>query len=588
MPSTELSLTVSPLLTESHPRDSAFLDFARATAYSAVQSPLTALAQPLDKVFGTDLAKATSFIDAPAEAEFGSGHFWAQQGGYAVGMLGTFWVAGKAVKGMMRNGLTEQQLATRLSERGLMGLTLKEAALTGFVHDSLLRPTDSKDTRSFVASRLGNGFTGAVTMATLTGAGMGLKGAGLKNDVLCGVLSGIPAGFVHAETDSLLRTGKLASGQDLTKSVSTMAVIGGGFGAWHQYRGQYESGRTNFNWGETKGPGELGREFNVVGGERALSEALRTVASGEGAVVKVHEHMGPAAGVRGWLGFQQYGPERSLLLQHGPKVDGRLAGKVDLIASCNVEPGLAGKSVVLDGKPVFLRAGQSRISLDSLPQRIRVGEREPLALGKTSRISEALTELETRFQNDKAFREANSDLEYHNLSDYAKALEGAGHKPVEFLGAGFESVAFLLESGHVLKITRTAELRGGWNDSWGTRSFDAKIKGEVQVLETPSGEIVVYKQPQVELGGIDPASPEYKAFLRKVKSSGEEFSDGDFAGDQVGYLLDVNGELVYKQTRVSRSGRTELRPVVVLIDYPSVGPQGERAWTDMGRNPFGD
>jgi hypothetical protein len=297
MPTREISsLSVSPLLAEPH-RDSPLHDFARATAYSAIQSPLTALVQPVDKVFGTDLEKSTSLIDAPAEAEFGSSNFWAQQGGHAVGMLGTFWVAGKAVKGVMRNGLTEQQLATRLGQRGLMGLTLKEAALTGFVHDSVFRPTDSKDTRSFVASRLGNGATGALTMTALTGAGMGLKGLGVKSDALAGVLSGIPAGFVNAEADSLLRTGKLASLKDLTKSMTTMAVIGGGFGTWHQYKGQYESGRTNFGWGETrKSPGELGREFRVVGGERALNEALKTVASGEGAIVKVQEHTGPAAG----------------------------------------------------------------------------------------------------------------------------------------------------------------------------------------------------------------------------------------------------------------------------------------------------
>jgi hypothetical protein len=272
--------------------------------------------------------------------------------------------------------------------------------------------------------------------------------------------------------------------------------------------------------------------------------------------------------VKGWLGFQQYGPERSLLLQHGPRLDGHLAAKVDLIASCNLEPGLAGKGVA-EGKPVFLRAGQNRISLDVQPQRIRVGEREPLHLGETSRISKALTDLQTKFADDPAFRRAHPDLEYHNLDHYAAALEGSGYKPVEFLGAGFESVAFLLENGQVLKITRTAELRGGWNEAWGTRSFDAKIKGEVKFYETPSGEIAVYRQPQAEMGGINPASPEFKAFMRKVKSAGEEFWDGDFAGDQVGYLLDGNGEIVHRPTRV-KGGRVKNLPVVVLIDYPAV------------------
>ena len=580
-----LTLSLSSPLLE-HSRENPLNDFARSAAYSAVQSPIKALMQPVDRALGTSLEKATTFMEPAKEAKFNSTEYWAQQGGHAVGMLGTFWVASQVAKGTMRHGLTEQQLVTRLGQRGVLGLSLKEAALTGFLHDSILRPTDPKDTRSFISSRLGSGFNGALTMTTLTATSIGLKGMGLKNEFAKGIIAGLPAGFVSAHTDSFLRTGNLASRADVGKSMVTMSVLGGGFGAYHQLRGKHESGRSNFEWSEKDqaAPGEPHAvEYRVKGGEKALNEALRGLNNQEPATLSVQQHLGPATGLKGLLGFQRYGPEQALLIQHGPKVDAKAAGTVDLVASCNLEPALKSKAVV-DSPSVFLRAGQNRINIDVQAQPIRVGERAATVLEQCTTVARALLELQATFESSAKFRAEHPDLEYHSLPAYAKALQKAGYATGEFLGAGFESVAFALKDGTVLKITRTAELPGAhWNDSWGKRSFDAKIKGEVRLLETEAGEIAVYRQPKVEMGGIEANSPEFKAFMRKVRGAGEVFWDGDYAGDQVGRILDpATGDYVLRQAKSKsgvplkhEDGSPRMIPVVGLIDYPSVAVPGE-------------
>ncbi|MBY0548836.1 MAG: hypothetical protein K2W95_16310 [Candidatus Obscuribacterales bacterium] len=577
-------VTVSALLASDIQRQNPFEDFARSAAYSALQSPVKALAQPMDHALGTQVEKAVSLIDAPQTAKFNTQQYWSQQLGHAVGTLATFYVVGRVVKNGMRSGLTETQLAVTLSERGVLGLTLKEVALTGFLHDSVLRPQEHDDKRAFLEARLGNGLNGAATMTVLTASAFGLKKSGVPGEALRGVLSGAPAGLVNCNFDSFLRTGKLASAEESAKAVTTMSMIGGAFGLYHQGYGRYESGRSNFDWQtDTKTPCENTaiREFRVKGGELEVNKALATIAQGEAARLTVQERLSGGNFVSRWLGLSRYAPEQSLLIRHGPEVSASLAARVDLVASCHLNPELVAKAVVDTPGAMFLRAGKNRISIADQPQIVRPGEAPPIEL--SSPVSKSLLELADKL-GDRTFRRANEGLQYHDLLDYARLLAETPYRTVDFMGAGFESVAFLLKSGSVLKLTRCAELPNGeWNYDWGTRSYDAKIKGEVTIFEGKQGELAVYRQPRVEIGAIDVTSLEYRDFVRKVRRAGDEFWDSDFAGDQVGFLMDSkSGDYVVKPHR-GRSGKfmrdsegkIMMLPSVVLIDYPAVAPKGE-------------
>ncbi len=188
----------------------------------------------------------------------------------------------------------------------------------------------------------------------------------LKSEIAAGVVSAVPAGLVSANMHTWLKDGRRATGQENFESMVTMGVIGAGFGAHQQFKGRFESGRKNFEW-SAKEPMEHGKktaEFKVVGGEKALTDAIAKVKNGDGAMVKVREHLAEGTGWRRLLGMQQYGPEKNLFVQHNDAAKGinyDAARMADILAICNLDPALQGKAAVT-GENISLRAGKDRLA----------------------------------------------------------------------------------------------------------------------------------------------------------------------------------------------------------------------------------
>ncbi|HEY9785274.1 MAG TPA: hypothetical protein V6D17_07725, partial [Candidatus Obscuribacterales bacterium] len=397
-------------------------DFFQSLGHAAIQAPVTGLAQIGDALTGSkfELSKNSqiSLLKGPQAAEFGTANYWAQQAGSSIGMLLPFAIAGKGVRSVTRRGLKEMEMAKVLSQRQVLGLTMKEAALTGFVNDALLRPTEEQDTRPFVMSRLLNGASGAVTMFTLSAASIPfMRKPGeavvsrftplVKNNITAGFVSGIPAGFVGAHTHEYFGHLNFNSAKDLLKSATvdakfadwkttnesiiTSTVIGVGFGSWHQVKGRHESGRRNFRWEneakiENAQEGNR-REYKIVGGEKALNEALGRLNMQGEAMVKVREQLGRKQGFLRFLGAREYGSEQTLLIQRnrGDGVNLTKATVADIIAMCNLDSTFRHKAVLTGNpksadNPIFLRAGKDRISLATSEQQVRKGERRPIHL----------------------------------------------------------------------------------------------------------------------------------------------------------------------------------------------------------------
>lgn len=242
-------------------------DFVHSAAYSAVQEPINGLTQIADAVLHTKLLPNVQFISAPEQTQFGSANWHAQQVGGAAGMLLPFLLVGKGVKGLTGSATAAE--AGLLSQRSMIGLTVKEAALTGFTYDALLKPSQYKDgsLTSFLGSRALNGATGAATFTALSLSGLGISGLAetkfaqqmrvssfLKNEAVAGVLSGIPAGAVSAELHAL-QTGKpVPSWQDLGQSVYGFSMVGGFLGAGHSINryAKSEAGRSTYEQLTTK------------------------------------------------------------------------------------------------------------------------------------------------------------------------------------------------------------------------------------------------------------------------------------------------------------------------------------------------
>lgn len=227
-----------------------------SAVYSGVQEPAIGLAQLSDKVNLTSgLAKKVEFMSAPAQENFGTARWHAQQIGGALGMTAPF-LATKGVLAKTGLSLAARTEATVASSGKLFslvnGAAVADGAITGFAYDFVARPVASNE-GNFWEARLKHGTTGAVTFGALTASSIGLRhvSRSLAKDLVgvnkvayetsIGAASGLPAGALSADATSLLKTGHLASGEDRLKGMYTMTMVGGVLSGLHRLPGQERS-----------------------------------------------------------------------------------------------------------------------------------------------------------------------------------------------------------------------------------------------------------------------------------------------------------------------------------------------------------
>ncbi|MCA9805433.1 MAG: hypothetical protein KC777_25860 [Cyanobacteria bacterium HKST-UBA02] len=202
-------------------------DLFRSMAYAGAQSPVNGAVQLVDNVAGTDFLPAVQFVTPPEPAEFGSARWHAQQIGYAAGMVAPFLILHKTLHG-------GAPLASSLA-------SVRATAVTGTIYGGVLTPTLAGEDP--LTGRLRNAAVSGATFATLSASSIGLKTLGaeltgtsavasgiLKNEVAAGVLSGLPAGLVSADSESLLSGHGLADSGERLRRMYTFSMVGGVFG----------------------------------------------------------------------------------------------------------------------------------------------------------------------------------------------------------------------------------------------------------------------------------------------------------------------------------------------------------------------
>ncbi len=209
----------------------------RSFAYSLLQTPTNGLVQIVDRAMNTNHLPDVQIVAPCAKAEFGSLNWHAQQVGNAAGMLPWFVGLNKGAGRLLGN---PQRLASTVACSETLAVTSvsresARSALAGLAYGGVLTPSDPL-AGNFMLERVKNGTVSALTFGTLGGSATYLKQFGaFRSPIAAGVASGVPAGFVHAEANSLFHGKGLASGRELTESVYSFMVIGGAFGAGHQY-----------------------------------------------------------------------------------------------------------------------------------------------------------------------------------------------------------------------------------------------------------------------------------------------------------------------------------------------------------------
>ena len=263
---------------------------SHAFVHSLAQSPLNGAVQLVDKALGSNILPSVQFVEAPRQAEFGSVNWHAQQVGQAAGMVPWFVGLHKGSSALVNRCLgVEAKAAAGLAlEKGFLksntSVEIGASALSGLGYGAILSPTRHGD--DFVAARLATAGSSALTFATLAGSARGLTAMGLKQPVLVGVLSGVPAGIVAAESHSLLSGNGFASGKDVAQSVYGFALIGGAFG---YAQGRFERATTRLepqklSTHDRGGTTDVAGSPAAIGELSALSRRISVEPSGEPSV----------------------------------------------------------------------------------------------------------------------------------------------------------------------------------------------------------------------------------------------------------------------------------------------------------------
>ncbi|MBA3994219.1 MAG: hypothetical protein C0469_11890 [Cyanobacteria bacterium DS2.3.42] len=199
-------------------------EFGAAVFDSAIQRPINGLTQLGGKLVGHELPQL-HIVDVPKAESIGQ--VFAQQAGAAVGMLVPF----LGTRALVR-GAAGSRLGTGYGSMALEGGT------TGFLMGSVLTPVENG--QPFWQTRLANGLTDGGTFAVLGVAAKGassVKALGITAETpllsrigkgaLAGSVSGLPAGFAHAELHSLTRGNGFASGAEVAGDMAGFALFGG-------------------------------------------------------------------------------------------------------------------------------------------------------------------------------------------------------------------------------------------------------------------------------------------------------------------------------------------------------------------------
>ena len=224
--------------------------FGRSFVYTLLQSPVDALAQMYDGKADGPSQEAVHRIDAPKPAEFGSSSWVAQQVGCGLGAILPVLAIHSGVSASlgrnysMRAGLALSENMAVLTEKQMLassGMKLAESGLTGFIYSGAFTPVRS-DEQDFFTAKAKAGLSGALTFATLSGSGIGMKYLGertatslplvsktFSSGISNGFLSGLPAGLVAANSESLLSGKGMATLEHQTQAALTFGLTGAGF-----------------------------------------------------------------------------------------------------------------------------------------------------------------------------------------------------------------------------------------------------------------------------------------------------------------------------------------------------------------------
>lgn len=216
--------------------------FARALAYSAIQTPIDGLSQLANSVSKPLLSLSVPRIEliaAPQPVEFGSTQWVARLTGGGLGTILPFWFGGKlAVKGM-ESLSASKLLGPSINASGILREnSIAQLAFKGAVYEGIFHPVNENSGRDFWTQRGINFAAGGLSFMAMGYASKSMRGTAFGDrllssrvplvapttEVAIDAVSGATAGVADSSIHSLL-DGKLPNARQLSQSAGEYALL---------------------------------------------------------------------------------------------------------------------------------------------------------------------------------------------------------------------------------------------------------------------------------------------------------------------------------------------------------------------------
>jgi hypothetical protein len=226
----ELARIHTPLQGAQKDESSLIADLGRHLSYSAIQRPLTAVSQIVDRVAATNLENNTHLISQPQFAELGTGRWHAEQIANGVGTAVPFLAAMAIAKPIAKNVIGEPMflLSKAPAATTFSRYALAESSLAGFVQGAVFEPSSGQG--SFLNERLHHGVASTITMGTMHSVskllgGVNVLSPGLLKNTLNNGIAGGTGAIVSGVSDAAM-SGRSINGKELLTSAYAMSFTG--------------------------------------------------------------------------------------------------------------------------------------------------------------------------------------------------------------------------------------------------------------------------------------------------------------------------------------------------------------------------
>ncbi|MBI4532830.1 MAG: GGDEF domain-containing protein [Candidatus Melainabacteria bacterium] len=256
-------------------------NFAESLLDAGVQSPWNGVTQLVEHVVHADILPELHLVEPSQQADIGTSDWFGQVLGGGVGMAASYFMVKKCA-GRLMGGRAMAGAATREAMLISPGTLVAHEARAGALYSLVFTPVQAGE-GNFNSARFRHAITGGLTFGTMAhtnvklASSLALSERTLAKSIIgstpvAGLISGVPAGIVNAESNSLLSGRGFASASEVGRAALEFSFVGGTLGLAHRA----------FDGRRVGDSGQVEGQLKILGKNVGVGKALIELESSNG------------------------------------------------------------------------------------------------------------------------------------------------------------------------------------------------------------------------------------------------------------------------------------------------------------------